>query len=187
MHLQFWRIVRTLSGLSCVTAYVDCACSATLLVFYPAANSPRGLLRRSRWKTLVKFFMDIYTVLVLGVYLGLVFEGSSGAAQSVLLFWVFNKFLSLLDAFHELRSIFAHWTGAFTTMPTPLEVAAAGPECQICLGSMQRPMRLLDCMHIFCEDCIEKSKAYNDACPLCHPNIVVDTLKKIGIAKKLYF
>ena len=40
-------------------------------------------------------------------------------------------------------------------------------ECPVCLDILVNPYKVTCCGHIFCEDCIERVKASNGACPVC--------------------
>ena len=62
----------------------------------------------------------------------------------------------------------------FGKYATEEEVLEAGEEtCAICQERMHHPVRLDECSHIFCEDCILSwcDRAADATCPLCRAPI----------------
>lgn len=73
--------------------------------------------------------------------------------------------LSIWKCFTALRILFSS-TAPFGRYATREEILEADDSCSVCQDDFQRPI-MLDCGHMFCEECISSWFARENTCPIC--------------------
>lgn len=48
--------------------------------------------------------------------------------------------------------------------------------CSICLNKINNPFKINPCNHLFCKNCINSWKKFNNSCPICR-SIIINLIK----------
>lgn len=144
----------------------------TLLMYYKNCRG-HNFRQQGRMLTLVEYVLLLYRALLpVPVWYRFFLNKDYGSLFSLLitgLYMIFKVryvvkkvqsfFTALLKAFSQKEVQY----GFYATLE---QVDAAGDLCAICKGKMQAPI-LLQCRHIFCEDCVSEWFEGESTCPVC--------------------
>lgn len=88
---------------------------------------------------------------------------------------IWKKTLSIMEALRKFRL-----DVSYGTSPTREETKTAGDACPICQDEYKDAIKLNQCGHIFCEDCVSMWFDRERTCPMCREKIVDNPIWRDG-------
>jgi len=163
----FWVIVLNDFAVRFITIAVKC-----VVIIMVGQISPHK--RNTQLYSVIELASNAYrTVLPISLWFKYMFKAHEVLTSLVSLLYLLVKFTSLYEKsimfFKALRS---YWLKEvqYGKYATTEQVAQAGSQCTICQETMSDPI-VLNCNHIFCEDCVSAWFEREKTCPLCRANI----------------
>ncbi|KAG9155117.1 hypothetical protein Leryth_011099 [Lithospermum erythrorhizon] len=167
----FWHAIFIILVNDTMVRQVAMAIKLILLMYYRNGRG-HNFRRQGQMLTLVEYTLLLYRALLptpvwyrffLNMEYGSIFSSLiTGLYITFKLTTSVEKFKSFYAAFKALSMKEVHY-GCHATSE---EVNAAGDLCAICQEKMHSPI-LLQCKHIFCEDCVSEWFERERTCPLC--------------------
>ncbi|KAH9767629.1 RING-type domain-containing protein [Citrus sinensis] len=180
----FWHAVFIILVNDTMVRQAAMAMKCLLLIYYKNGRG-HNFRRQGQILTLVEYALLLYRALLptpvwyrffLNKDYGSLFSSlTTGLYLTFKLTTVVDKVQSLFAAIRALSRKEVHY-GSYATTE---QVNAAGDLCAICQEKMHAPI-LLQCKHLFCEDCVSEWLERERTCPLCRALVKPADLRSFG-------
>lgn len=180
----FWHAVFIILVNDTMVRQAAMAMKCLLLIYYKNGRG-HNFRRQGQILTLVEYALLLYRALLptpvwyrffLNKDYGSLFSSlTTGLYLTFKLTTVVDKVQSLFAAIRALSRKEVHY-GSYATTE---QVNAAGDLCAICQEKMHTPI-LLQCKHLFCEDCVSEWLERERTCPLCRALVKPADLRSFG-------
>lgn len=180
----FWHAVFIILVNDTMVRQAAMALKCLLLIYYKSGRG-HNFRRQGQILTLVEYVLLFYRALLpapvwyrffLNKDYGSLFSSlTTGLYLTFKFITIAEKVQSLFAALRALSRKEVHY-GSYATTE---QVNAAGDLCAICQERMHVPV-LLQCKHIFCEDCVSEWLERERTCPLCRALVKPADLRSFG-------
>lgn len=180
----FWHAIFMIMLNDIMVRQAAMSVKCLLLIYYKNSRG-HNFRRQGQMLTLVEYTMLLYRALLpapvwyrffLNKDYGSLFSSlTTGLYLTFKLTSVVEKVRSFLAAVKALSHKEVHY-GSYATKE---QVNAAGDLCAICQEKMHSPI-LLQCKHIFCEECVSEWFERERTCPLCRALVRPADLQSFG-------
>lgn len=180
----FWHAVFIILVNDTMVRQAAMAMKCILLIYYKNGRG-HNFRRQGQILTLVEYALLLYRALLptpvwyrffLNKDYGSLFSSlTTGLYLTFKLTTVVDKVQSLFAAIKALSRKEVHY-GSYATAE---QVNAVGDLCAICQEKMHAPI-LLQCKHLFCEDCVSEWLERERTCPLCRALVKPADLRSFG-------